>query len=296
MSSIAGDEQINLLHSKRFDTLLIAGTTFLALIAWTAVQMDSDWFYPILITDLWLLGYHHVIATYTRIGSDWQTVWEHRFLTIGLPVLVIAGVATLAFNIGLIAIASIYLYWQWFHYLRQSEGISKAYLGKSGMGQSGANRYLRVFFYGLPLASFLTMIDRQPAVFLNMPVWTFPVNDWLLLLLWCGALAAGMVFLLQQWRNGQIARLSRPWLLYMASHALVFVLGYAVTEQINHGWLAINIWHNAQYLLFVWLFNTRRYAAGPQKRGWFVSYISQPQRAWLYLLALLTLTTLFYFS
>ncbi|MDA3933868.1 MAG: hypothetical protein PF630_06030 [Gammaproteobacteria bacterium] len=73
-------QQSRLLHSKAFDTLLIAGTTLLAVSTWAAVHLDSDLFYPILVADLWLLGYHHVIATYTRIGADWQMALAGRQL------------------------------------------------------------------------------------------------------------------------------------------------------------------------------------------------------------------------
>ncbi|MDT8321570.1 MAG: hypothetical protein RQ826_13685 [Xanthomonadales bacterium] len=283
------------LHSPPFDALLIGGTLAIALTAWSLVHIDPVLFGTILALDLWLLGYHHVIATYTRLAPDLQTVRDHRFLIFVLPVLVLAGVVAMASMIGIIAVASTYLYWQWWHYLRQSEGISKAYLGKCGRAEAGRDPFLRIFFYGLPLASFLTMIDRQPSYFLNMPVFTFGIADALLHLVWAVALGAAAVFFWRtrrQWRRGEF---SIAYTAYLASHVTIFLVGYALTESIDYGWLAINIWHNAQYLLFVWLFNRRRYKDGVQSRGWFLSFISQPNRWWLYFLALFTLTTVFYF-
>ncbi|MBY6205081.1 hypothetical protein [Halomonas denitrificans] len=289
-------DRLGLLKGPTFDATLIAGTLTLALAAWAAVYADPDLFWPILAFDLWLLGYHHVIATYTRLASDLQTVREHRFLIFVLPLLVLGAVVLMANTIGIVAVASTYLYWQWWHYLRQSEGISKAYLGRAGMGRAGADPFLRIGFYGLPLASFLTMIDRQPKLFLNMPIWTFPVHDLLLQLLWSVSIGAVLVFA-WRWRKELRSGAFRwAYPTFVASHLAIFLVAYAGTESINHGWLAINIWHNAQYLLFVYLFNQRRYKDGVSRRGWLISFLSQPGRWWLYFLALFTITTVFYFS
>ena len=289
-------KQLGLLSGPGYDATLIGGTVFLALAAWGAVHWNQDWFWPILVLNLWLLGYHHVIATYTRLIPDLPTVREHRFLIFVLPLLVFGVVSALAFTLGVAVIASIYLYWQWWHYLRQSEGISKAYLGKSGMARAGSDPFLRIAFYGIPLASFLTMVDRQPAIFLNMPIWTFSVPDLILDSIWSISIGASLLFL-WRWRSDWLAgkfKLGYP--AFICSHIVMFVLAYAGTDSLNHGWLAINIWHNAQYLLFVWLFNQRRYAKGVQTPGWFMSFISQRGRGWLYFLALFTATTVFYFS
>jgi hypothetical protein len=41
--------------------------------------------YPILLlADLWLLGYHHVVATYTRLAFDTQSLRRNRFLAVDL--------------------------------------------------------------------------------------------------------------------------------------------------------------------------------------------------------------------
>ena len=31
----------------------------------------------------------------------------------------------------------------------------------------------------------------------------------------------------------------------MASHFTIFYVGYLVIEDITHGWLVLNVWHNA---------------------------------------------------
>ena len=67
-------------------------------------------------------------------------------------------------------------------------------------------------------------------------------------------------------------------------------------DDITFGWLVINIWHNAQYILFVWLFNTRRFKNGVDPEARFLSYISQPQRLWLYLLVCVAITGVVYWA
>lgn len=296
MNTRASTSNIGLINSWAFDGLLIVGTLSLALLAWGAVHLDSELFYPILVLDLWLLGYHHVIATYTRIASDMQTLREHRFMVFVLPWLVLGAVLVLAGTIGMIAIASIYLYWQWWHYLRQSEGVSKTYLGRAGMSAAGADPFLRIAFYGLPLASFLTMVDRQPGVFLGMRIFTFPVPDLLLQALWALSIGAALTFI-WRWRSAwRAGKFLFAYPAFLVSHIAIFIIGYAGTTSLDHGWLAINIWHNTQYLLFVYLFNQRRYKDGVQRRGWLLSFLSQPGRWWLYFLVLFTATTVFYFT
>ena len=58
----------------------------------------------------------------------------------------------------------------------------------------------------------------------------------------------------------------------------------------------INIWHNYQYILFVWMFNNRRFGKGLDPKARFLSYISQPGRIWLYLLTCITITGAVYWG
>jgi len=69
-----------------------------------------------------------------------------------------------------------------------------------------------------------------------------------------------------------------------------------IIEDITNGWLVINIWHNAQYILFVWLFNTNRYRGGVDSKAHFLSTISQPQNIFRYLFFCFAVGTLVYLS
>jgi hypothetical protein len=76
----------------------------------------------------------------------------------------------------------------------------------------------------------------------------------------------------------------------------MFYIGYIVIDDITVGWLAVNIWHNAQYILFVWMFNNNRFKGGVDPRSRFLSTISQTDKAWLYFLTCLAVSTTVYFA
>ena len=82
----------------------------------------------------------------------------------------------------------------------------------------------------------------------------------------------------------------------MLSHYIIFFVGYRLIEDITYGWLVINVWHNAQYILFVWLFNTNRYKAGIDPKAKFLSKISQSHNFGYYFLVCFGISTAVYFS
>ena len=125
------------LRDARFDLTLIVGVFALAAGTGVFVVAFPHLFLPILIVEVWVLGYHHVIATYTRICFDLRSARSHAFLVFGLmPVIALAVVAAWLL-VGLWVIVTVYFYWQWFHYTRQSWGISRAYR------RQGSRRALR---------------------------------------------------------------------------------------------------------------------------------------------------------
>ena len=63
--------------------------------------------------------------------------------------------------------------------------------------------------------------------------------------------------------------------LYMVSHFVIFFVGYLLIEDITHGWLVINVWHNAQYILIVWIYNNNRFKDGIDRHHWLLSLLSQ---------------------
>ena len=58
------------LSGPRFDSHFIGTTAAIAILAGLIVAAQPGLFLPLLFLDLWLLGYHHVVSTYTRLCFD----------------------------------------------------------------------------------------------------------------------------------------------------------------------------------------------------------------------------------
>jgi hypothetical protein len=284
------------LRSRSFDLWFILGIAAVALLSGAIVVARPSLFGLVLFLDLWLLGYHHVVATYTRLCFDRDSFITHRFLIVWLPPLVLATTVLLAVGIGSWVLATIYLYWQWFHYTRQSWGISQGYRRRSGGLVTEGERFSMLTFYLLPLWGILHRSHQAPAEFLGMELRTLQVPD--LLVDVAGAAALTMLAWwvagrLVAWWRGQLA-----WAhtLFVLSHFAVFYVGYVLIDSINHGWLVLNVWHNAQYVAFVWLFNTNRFKNGVDPKARFLSRISQPDRKVTYFSTCFGISTLVYLT
>lgn len=282
------------LRNQRFDNSFIGGVALVALLSGFAVVSNPKLFPIIFIADLWLLGYHHVIATYTRIAFDINSVREYKFYLFVLPVIVFAGTFTLAWVMGIWVVTTVYLYWQWFHYSRQSWGVSQSYRGKSAGLVNDGPLFARLSFYLVPLWGILYRSWQAPNEFLFIELRVIPVPE--LLVDVVGVLAAASVIVwsytrILAWQRGQLP-IAHTY--YMVSHYVVFFVGYRLIEDITFGWLVINVWHNAQYVMFVWLFNVNRYREGLDGKARFLSAISQPNKILTYFSICLAISTAVY--
>ena len=135
---------------------------------------------------------------------------------------------------------------------------------------------------------------QGPQKFLGMDLFVFAVPNWLMLVsaIACASLLA--VWIARRVQAGRENRLARTHTLYMSTHLIVFGFAYILIPDITLGWLLINIWHNGQYILFVWMFNTKRFSKGVEPQARFLSYISQPNRMWLYMLVCVAITGVLY--
>ncbi len=284
------------LRGASFDLHFIVGIAALALLSGWAVVLHPSFFTRILVANLWLLGAHHVVATYTRLCFDRQSLHTHRFLLFGLPPIVLAAVCILVLSVGVWVLATVYLYAQWYHYTRQSWGISQVYRRKSG-GLVNENHHLSTaVFYLLPLWGILRRSHQDPGTFLGLELRVFPVPEIAVSVVGTAALLAlgwWIVMRVMAWYRG---RLPLAHTLYMMSHFTVFYVAYVVIDHIDHGWLVVNIWHNAQYIVFVWLFNNNRFKSGTDPKARFLSTISQEQNAWCYFAVCFGLSTLIYLT
>ncbi len=282
------------LRNPSFDLGFILGIAALAVISGAIVVVEPRLFVPILLADIWLLGYHHVISTFTRLCFDLESFRTHRFLVKWLPLIVLAGVVLLGAGVGLWALASLYLYWQWFHYTRQSWGVSQCYRRKAGGLLDESAWVNRLAFYLLPFWGILHRSHQDPGSFLGLELRVLPVPALAV------DIAAGLAILaiaywgvtrLIAWWQG---KLPLAHTLYLLSHYAVFYIGYILIENITFGWLVINIWHNAQYIAFVWHFNNSKFKSGIDPKAKFLSTISQGGKLWRYLLVCLAISTLVY--
>lgn len=282
--------------SAKFDSSFIFGLLFLSLVTGLVITLQPALFYPILVIDLWFLGYHHVIATFTRLCFDRQSFQENKFLVLGLTPIVAAVTFLVAWMVGLWVIVTIYFYWQWWHYTRQSWGVSRVFRGKDPHGMYEDGWLDQAIFYALPVFGILLRSNQDHERFIGLELWSIPVPD---LAVTITGLAAGglmafwIVRRVQAYMSGQLAVIHTC---YMFTHFAIFAVAYVVTPDISLGWLMINIWHNAQYILFVWMYNNKRFRNGVDPEARFLSYISQTGRLWLYLATCIAITGVFYWG
>lgn len=284
------------LGGLRYDSSMLYVLPVLALATTILVLVEPQLLWPVLLTDLWLLGYHHVIATYTRTGMDRDAFRLHWKLNILLPPFVLAAVVSIGLAGGALALTTLYIHWQLFHYVRQSEGISKAFASRQGKRNLPNEPAIRVAFYLVPAAAFLTMASESSGRFLNFPVWLPSLPTWALGAIWLAAVTASAWAVAECIRAARAGQLSRQYAHYLISHFAVFIVAYALIAETTISWLMANIWHNTQYLMFVWKANQQRFKGKTDVRAPVLSTICKPRNIILYLTACLTLTFLMYTS
>jgi hypothetical protein len=284
------------IRSREFDTTLLTAPIVAGLLAAIVVTADPRLYPILLVADLWLLGYHHVVATYTRLAFDTQSLRRNRFLAVDLLLVITLVTLGIAVTAGAWVIATAFLYLQWFHYMRQGYGIGRMYYRATPEGRIGGSRdvatdlaiYL-VPIYGIAARS-STMGDR----FLGLPVKPLVLPDAIVMLLGVAAAAAVIGWIAKTMRAALAETLDLQYAAFTVSHIVIFLVAYVLVDDVNTGWLAINVWHNFQYVLVVWMSNAKRYASGIDPAARFLSRLSQPGRVVMYFACCLAITTLIY--
>ncbi len=267
------------LRNRNFDLTFVVGTAAVALASGMIVVARPSLFGLILFLDIWLLGYHHIFSTYSRIADSRASLREHRFLTLQLPFLVLGGVGLLVGIGGTAALAAVYFYWQWLHYTRQSYGVERMYGRKEHGGQAPpSDRLMWSVIYVVPFAGLLHRSAQAQDEFLGGESWWIPVPSAAVVVGVAVAAAIALAWVGRESMRAMASRTISPHTLYVASHLVIFSVGYGLIEDVTHGWLVINVWHNAQYVLVVWMYNRGRYKNGVDPEHSFVSGLSQPGR------------------
>ena len=280
------------LRGTTFDLMFTVGITALALATGLTLLFRPDLFPLLLFLDLWLLGYHHVVSTFTRLTFDAESFRSHRFLVLGLPWVVLVGVAAAGLSVGVWLLTTTYFYWQWWHYTRQSYGVARIYQRKAGTDDRLANYVI----YSVATVGILYRSFQAPTQFLGADFVALPVPGWLVAL--SGSLAVGLtlVWLVHQGLALAEGRFAPVHFLYVLTHVGIFAAGYLLIQNLNHGWLVVNVWHNAQYILTVWLFNHNRFKGGIDPKHRFLSTMSRRENFTRYMLFCLGLSTAFYLA
>jgi hypothetical protein len=282
------------IRDRHFDLRFIAGSAALALVSGALVLAEPQIFRLVLALDLWIIGRPHVAATFTRLCFDRASFREHRFLLLGLPLLVLAATAALFFGLGAWSLISLYLYWQWFHYARQSHGVAKVYARRCGQALPGNEQLERIAFAALPIWGILHRSQQAPGTFLGSELRTLPVPELAVQVAAAVAIATLAAWLATRAVAAWRGELPLAHTLYVLSHHAIFFTGYVAIDDITHGWLVVNVWHNLQYLLFVWLFQTRRFEGGVASAAPLLSRLAQPGRGLHFFAACLAAATLGY--
>jgi len=277
-------------RAASFDRALIAGPFVLAAAAAAAVVAQPSLFAVLFVVDLWLLAFPHVIATFTRVAFDSESFRRHRFLAVGLLPLIGVAVGAIVWWKGYEPIITVYFYWQWFHYMRQSHGLERI-LWRKAAGISADAAASRGLVHSVALCGLLNRCHQAQPSFLGMKVWWLPVPGWIVTLAAAISLVAVIAWLWSTWTAGTRHAHHTA---YVLTHVAVFVLAYGIVPDVSHGWLLVNIWHNAQYLMIVWFFNATRFRDGIDPHHAFLSTISQPRNVLLFLAVCLGLSAALY--
>ena len=286
------------IRSGAFDATLLLAPSATGLIA-AAIVAASPLLFPVfLFADLWLLGYHHVIATYTRLAFDLTSLRRNRFLAVDALLLVTALTLAATFTVGPWVIATAFLYLQWFHYLRQSYGLSRMFFRATAAGRAPAARdwptdlvIHLVAIYGIAARS-ATIGDQ----FLNLPVKALVLPAPVISALGVAAVVATTGWVIRTAQAAARGTADPHYVGYVLSHIAVFMVAYVVIDDANIGWLSINVWHNFQYVLVVWMVNAKRFASGIEPEARLLSTISQPGRVGAYFACCLAISTVVYLS
>lgn len=257
-------QEITVLNSG-FERIFLFGSCAVGLVLFALLNLQALPLVVAIFFYTWFVAQPHFVSTYTRVRFTGQYLRQNIFLIGILPVLVFCTLLALYKIFGLWIYMSLYMYVQWFHFTRQSYGVSRFYRRRSG-GTLADDTLTDLVIYAMPIWGILRWSMRKPDFYLGLPVKVFPVSvsldPWIGTIVF-GLTVAWMAGRFVQWRRGTMPVLHT---VYVATHLVMFAVCYVWTPVLEYGWAAIGIWHSIQYLMFVWLFtNQKQKAPGGSK-------------------------------
>lgn len=253
------DTKNNPLTDPAFNRFFILGTGSAALILGLLAMTSPTMFMAVLLIDIWLFANPHIIATFSRIAFDRVHAKKHWFLLYTLPFVVLIGVTIAALAYGVEGLFTFYFIAQTYHVTRQSFGISRAYLKLNNRNQKD-DFVAEGLIYVVPLWGLAHRCAQSPTEFLGYTI-TLPSPPSIaveligfLSIIWLG------VWLIKLLRSAHEKSLNLNHCIFVSSHILITLVSFFICTNITEGWLIFNLWHNIQYLLFVWAQNLRRFS------------------------------------
>ena len=279
-----------------FDSTLLLLPISLGLLAAAVVSASPQLYAAVVLANLWFLGYHHVVCTYTRLGFSVGSLRRNRFHALDLLVLVVVAAGVLAFVAGAWVLATVFLYLQWFHYMRQGHVISRMYYRATSPGQDGTSRDLiaDVVIYVVPIYAIAHRSGTLEDLFLSMPVKTIAPPELLVTMLGIAALLAVALWIGRTVHRAMSGTADARYDGFILSHVVVFLTAYVWIGNANVGWLVIDVWHNLQYVLVMWMVNVKLFGGEVDPAEPLLSRISQHGRAIAYFTCCVVIATLLY--
>ena len=285
------------LKDPLFDLCFIIGTALLAYVMSGLTVFWPALFLPMLTAHTWLFGYEHLVATYTKLLGRPEDRVRHRRLILYVPPLALLGLYAVGRSSGLSGLYMLYFFGQFFHTVRQSWGLAQQYRQRAGGLPWDSVQLSEVTMWSVPVWGLLNRCRQQPDEFLFQLFWLPQVPRFSVQIAGIASCVLWLYWIYTRvlaYRRGQLAL---GHTLYMISHLLIYLGGYILIRELCSGWLLVNVWHNVQYIAFVWMYNRRRFAPGIAKETRVLSWLSQPGylRATLYFLVSVALATPVYY-
>ena len=250
--------------ATRQEHWLIFGNLLAALSAGALASWSAPVMLAVLYVDIWLLANPHVVATYTRIAAISSRMRLSWVLIYVAPVLILMGLTIVALAYEAAGLFALYFALQTFHVSRQSYGIARRY-----------DRRLRVTYRDLPYLliylfpawGYLHRSAQAPDSLLGYPIWLPPVPQELALAVGVAAIIGALCWFACVGYFKGLEQTNGPFNSLVLSHLIVSLVGYVWMSDITVGWLMVNVWHNIQYLIFVYRQQRSSIMAGTNVKG-----------------------------
>uniref|UniRef100_C5CXQ2 Uncharacterized protein n=1 Tax=Variovorax paradoxus (strain S110) TaxID=543728 RepID=C5CXQ2_VARPS len=235
--------------TMRREHWLIFGNLFAALSAGALASWSAPMMLTVLYINIWLLANPHLVATYTRIGAISSRIRLRWTLIAVAPILILAGLTIVALAYEAAGLLALYFVLQAFHVSRQSYGIARRHDCRLEVPRRGLP-YLLIYLF--PAWGYLHRSAQMPNSFLGYPIWLPPVPQELAFAVGIVAVTGALCWFACLGYPRSAKRADGPFNSFVFSHLMISLVGYVWISDITVGWLVVNVWHNIQYLIFVY--------------------------------------------